>query len=206
MADFFQWLSSGSIFAIILIIVVVVIVIIVIAFFVAAFREGREISFYPLKLGEKPINNTASKNSNKTSKIRNGKNSYGISIDKPAQEQSFYSEQEDMFIEVSGEYEVKPESGKTLRLLTKTPNPIRYWYQSPVPDFSNGRWKAEVGLWKGKNLPAYSATIIVVVVDEASENLIRYAEKVHRETGRNIPFDNLPVYLEMIGEVKVKRE
>jgi hypothetical protein len=190
---------------VVLLIAFSVVVIATVLIYTVAFLQGREISFYPPKIGEKPEGKKAlSKNIGIAKSGKN--NSYGISIDKPAQEQSFYSEQEDMFIEVSGEYEVKPESGKTLRLLTKTPNPIRYWYQSPIPDFSNGRWKAEVGLWKGKNLPAYSATIIVVVVDEASENLIRYAEKVHRETGRNIPFDNLPVYLEMIGEVKVKRE
>ncbi len=111
MADFFQWLSSGSISAVVLLIAFSVVVIATILIYTIAFLQGREISFYPPKIGAKPEGKKAlSKNIGVAKSGKN--NSYGISIDKPAQEQSFYSEQEDMFIEVSGEYEVKPESGK----------------------------------------------------------------------------------------------
>ena len=70
MADFFQWLSSGSISAIVLITLFIAFVIFEVSIFVITFREGHEIMFYPPKLGEKLIDNKSSKNSSKANIIK----------------------------------------------------------------------------------------------------------------------------------------
>jgi hypothetical protein len=54
MADFFQWLSSGSTPAIIFIAIVVVLITAIVLIFLTAFIQGREISLYPPKIGERP--------------------------------------------------------------------------------------------------------------------------------------------------------
>jgi len=70
MTDFFQWLSSGSLSAIVLITLFIAFVIFEVSIFVITFREGREITFYPPKLGEKLIDNKSSKNSSKANIIK----------------------------------------------------------------------------------------------------------------------------------------
>ncbi len=55
MADFFQWLSSGSISATVFIAVTSILIVAVVAIYIVAFFQGREISFWPPKIGEKPV-------------------------------------------------------------------------------------------------------------------------------------------------------
>lgn len=54
MAEFFQWLSNGSTPATIFIGILVVLIAVIVLIFLTAFIQGREISFYPPKIGEKP--------------------------------------------------------------------------------------------------------------------------------------------------------
>ncbi len=54
MSDFLQWLSSNSAPAIILIITIGLIVSVVIIIYVVSFIQGRELSFWPPKIGPKP--------------------------------------------------------------------------------------------------------------------------------------------------------
>lgn len=53
MMEFFLWLSGGSPLALFLIGIAVVVIIVIIIIFVVAFFQGREISFWPPKIGEK---------------------------------------------------------------------------------------------------------------------------------------------------------
>ncbi len=54
MADLFNWLNGGSWLSIIIIVVVFVVICICILEFVVGFFQGREISFWPLRIGKKP--------------------------------------------------------------------------------------------------------------------------------------------------------
>jgi len=54
MTDFFNWLVNGSISSIIFIAMVSVLAISVVLIFTVSFFQGREISFWPLKIGERP--------------------------------------------------------------------------------------------------------------------------------------------------------
>lgn len=54
MADFFQWLSSGSLPSILFMGIISLIVLSVASIYVGAFVQGRQISFWPPKIGEKP--------------------------------------------------------------------------------------------------------------------------------------------------------
>jgi hypothetical protein len=56
MNDFFQWLSGGSIPAVLFIAIVVILVVTIVLVFMIAFVQGREISFWPPKIGSKPTN------------------------------------------------------------------------------------------------------------------------------------------------------
>ena len=61
MADFFLWLSSNSIAATILVIAFGTLIIAVIVIFVVAFLQGREIAFWPPKVGMKAEESGANK-------------------------------------------------------------------------------------------------------------------------------------------------
>ena len=54
MAEFFQWISNGSTPATIFIGILVVLIAVIVLIFLTAFIQGREISFYPPKIGVKP--------------------------------------------------------------------------------------------------------------------------------------------------------
>jgi hypothetical protein len=54
MTDFFNWLSGGSTSAIAFISVISIVVVGITTMYIGAFLQGREISFYPPKIGEKP--------------------------------------------------------------------------------------------------------------------------------------------------------
>ena len=54
MTDFFQWLSGGSVSAIVFITVITVLVVTIVIIYAVAFFQGREVSFWPPKIGEKP--------------------------------------------------------------------------------------------------------------------------------------------------------
>ncbi len=64
METFLNWLSANPIIANILLAVLIVIVLSLVIMFIIAFRQGREISFYPPKIGSKPSN--AEQNDKKT--------------------------------------------------------------------------------------------------------------------------------------------
>ena len=53
MNEFFLWLSSGSVVSILFICIVVAIIVFLLLIYSVAFFQGREISFVPLKIGEK---------------------------------------------------------------------------------------------------------------------------------------------------------
>ena len=54
MSDFFSWLSGGSLSAIIFTIAFGVLIVGIILFYAFAFIQGRPVSFWPPKIGEKP--------------------------------------------------------------------------------------------------------------------------------------------------------
>lgn len=54
MTDFFQWLAGGSISSLIFIIVLGLVITGIILIYVIAFLQGREVSFWPPKISEKP--------------------------------------------------------------------------------------------------------------------------------------------------------
>jgi len=54
MTDFFQWLAGGSISSLIFIIVLGLVITGIILIYVVAFFQGREVSFWPPKISEKP--------------------------------------------------------------------------------------------------------------------------------------------------------
>jgi hypothetical protein len=54
MADFFEWLSGGSAPAIALTVLTVALVALILLIVGAAFVQGREVSFWPPRVGEKP--------------------------------------------------------------------------------------------------------------------------------------------------------
>ena len=55
MSDFFNWLSSGSASSIILIVAFLILVITIVLIYIIAFFQGREIHFWPPKIGSRPI-------------------------------------------------------------------------------------------------------------------------------------------------------
>ena len=53
MSDFLNWITGGSIYANIFVIVLVSLLFVIVIFFIVAFIQGREISFWPPKIGAK---------------------------------------------------------------------------------------------------------------------------------------------------------
>lgn len=114
-----------------------------------------------------------------------------------------------MEVDVLGTYKVKPLPA-TLQLFTRTFNPDVFWRQDPGSiyfDDTRKLWYGKVNLWKGIGWSPYPANIIAIVLDEAGKDMVLYADKVQRETGKNVEFARLPSYIEKCDdEIKVNRD